>query len=65
MEHQKHSEDTLLAVRCVIVIIVIEAFPSKQKRKLVCPDGTHDLFTFKEQLVHDISQLVRDTLGDF
>lgn len=42
-----------------------EAFPSKQKRKLVCPDGTHDLFTFKEQLVHDISQLVRDTLGDF
>lgn len=42
-----------------------EAFPSKQKRKLVCPDGTHDLFTFKEQLVDEISQLVRDTLGDF
>lgn len=40
-----------------------EALPMRGKRQLVLPGGTHDLFTFKAQLVEELTRFVLDSLG--
>lgn len=42
---------------------LFEALPMQDKRHLVLPGGSHDLFTFKEQLIEELTQFVLDDIG--
>jgi pimeloyl-ACP methyl ester carboxylesterase len=40
-----------------------EALPMKDKRQLILPGGSHDLFAYKEQLIEEISNFIIDGVG--
>lgn len=42
---------------------LFKALPSKSRRQIVLPGGTHDLFTFKSQLIDEIGRFIRCSLS--
>jgi pimeloyl-ACP methyl ester carboxylesterase len=42
---------------------LFEALPMKEKRHLVLPGGSHDLFSFKEQLIEELTHFVLEVVG--